>query len=105
MEVIFLSVPESLTQSKGGSYRITVENLTSKGIKELEDLQVGEEVSIVDRFGTHVGNGVAMMSASEINSRKRGIAVKITDSIYKTPRMEHLVEYILLFQTPNHRKL
>jgi len=70
------------------------ENLTAKGIKELQDLQVGEEVSIVDRFGTHVGNGVAMMSASEINSRKRGIAVKITDSIYKTPRMEHLVEYI-----------
>lgn len=31
MDFIFLSVPESLTQSKGGSYRITVENLTSKG--------------------------------------------------------------------------
>lgn len=31
MDFIFLSVPESLTQSKGGSYRITVENLISKG--------------------------------------------------------------------------
>lgn len=70
------------------------ENLTATGIKENHDLQIGEEVSIVDRFGTHVGNGVAMMSANEIASRKRGIAVKITDSVYKTPRMQHLVEYI-----------
>lgn len=31
MDFLFLSVPDSLTQSKGGSYRITVENLKSKG--------------------------------------------------------------------------
>ena len=32
MDFLFLSVPDSLTQSKGGSYRITVENLKSKGV-------------------------------------------------------------------------
>ena len=32
MDFLFLSVPESLTKSKGGSYRITVENLKLKGV-------------------------------------------------------------------------
>jgi len=83
-----------VAQTKPATDVLMGEPLTAGGIKEHQDVQVGEEVSIVDRFGTHVGNGIAMMSANEITSRKRGIAIKITDSIYKTPRMQHLVEYI-----------
>ena len=32
MDFLFLSVPESLTKSKGGSFRVSVENLKAKGI-------------------------------------------------------------------------
>ena len=32
MDFLFLSVPESLVQSKGGSYRVSVENLKKNGV-------------------------------------------------------------------------
>lgn len=69
-------------------------NLGVPGILEHEDINIGEEVSLVDRFETIVANGVAMMNSREIKQKKKGIAVKTTKSRYFIPNLHHLKEYL-----------
>ncbi|MFW9924654.1 MAG: PUA domain-containing protein [Candidatus Thorarchaeota archaeon] len=73
---------------------ITGSSLVSAGIAQQENLNIGDEVSIVDKYSSHVGNGIVMMSSSEINSQKNGIAVKVTESRYKLHNLQNLKEFL-----------
>ena len=73
---------------------LTGANVGSSGIKSHEDLKIGDEISIKDKFETIVGNGIVMMNSNEISSQKRGTAVRVTHSKYKLPNFQNLKEYL-----------
>ncbi|MHA1156371.1 MAG: methyltransferase domain-containing protein [Candidatus Heimdallarchaeota archaeon] len=65
------------------------------GIKDHEDLNIGDEVSIVDKMGKIiVANAVLMMNSNEIDNQKRGVALRITASKYVLPNFQNVTEYL-----------
>ena len=59
-----------------------------------DNLNVGDEISLLDKRGDNVGNGILMMTASDLEAKKKGIAIKIIDSKYKIPNINGLKEYL-----------
>ncbi len=53
--------------------------ITAKGVRK------GDKVMVVDKHGEHVASGVALMDAGEMHSLRKGVAVKVTESLYKVP--------------------
>lgn len=56
-------------------------------------VEAGAEVVIRAPNGVPVANGVAMMSCKEMLGRRRGLAVKVTKSVYATAKIRELEEY------------
>ncbi|MBD3192209.1 MAG: hypothetical protein GF308_16330 [Candidatus Heimdallarchaeota archaeon] len=63
-------------------------------VNKHENIKVGDEVSVVDQFGTVLANGVAMMSSRELKHSERGVAVKLTQSKYRLPNFNKMKEYL-----------
>jgi len=57
-------------------------------------LSIGDEISLLDKRGDVVGNGILMMNMNELEEKKKGIAIKITESMYKIPNINGLKEYL-----------
>jgi len=62
-------------------------------VKCSSSIEKGDEVSIVSENGVVVGEGIAMLSCSEMLKRKKGIAVKTIRSVYRAPPIRELPEY------------
>jgi len=92
-EVIFLPV-QGPTSIPVYNARIVVDKFTAEsllqgaelfapGVKKIGKIRRGNHVSIVDRRGNIIASGIAEMSSKDILQSRRGLAVKITDSVYK----------------------
>ena len=68
-------------------------NLYAPGVIKCDPINRGDNVSIFDRAENLVGSGIAKMNHKEIFSIRRGIAVEVTQSIYRTPNLRGLKEY------------
>lgn len=66
----------------------------SNDFEYTDDLNIGDEVSLLDKRGDVVGNGILMMNVSDLEESKKGIAIKITESMYKLPNINGLKEYL-----------
>ncbi len=59
-----------------------------------DDVNFGDEISLIDKKDNVVANGILMMGVDEINAKKKGVAIKITDSKYKVPNLNGLKEFL-----------
>ncbi|MCG3253284.1 MAG: hypothetical protein KAX09_05500 [Candidatus Heimdallarchaeota archaeon] len=66
----------------------------SNDFEYTDDLNIGDEISLLDKKGDVVGNGILMMNMNELEEKKKGIAIKITESMYKIPSINGLKEYL-----------
>ena len=86
---------KKVTVHKAAADRVLVGgNVGASSIQQKDLLNIGEEVSITDKFGTIVGNGILMMDSNEISSQKRGAAIRVTESVYQLPNFQNLKEYL-----------
>lgn len=92
-EVIFLPV-QGPTSIPAHNARIIVDKFTAEsllqgadlyapGVEKVGKLRRGNHVSIVDKRGDIIAAGIAEMTSKDILLLRRGLAVKITDSVYK----------------------
>lgn len=63
------------------------------GVKSCKKLKVGDLVTVTDELGQPVGSGRAAMSESQILTVRRGLAVWVTDHVYRAPSLRELEEY------------
>ncbi|MCE4601626.1 MAG: RsmB/NOP family class I SAM-dependent RNA methyltransferase [Desulfurococcales archaeon] len=68
-------------------------NLYAPGVLYAEGVDRGDKVVIVDPNGIPVASGIAVMSWTEIKSSRRGLAVKVEESLYKSVRVSELPGY------------
>ena len=68
--------------------------LGSKDFIVPDDANIGDEISLIDKIDNVVANGILMMDVDEINAKKKGVAIKITDSKYKVPNLNGLKEFL-----------
>lgn len=68
-------------------------HLYAPGILKCNGINKGTFVSIYDRAGNIVGSGITRMSCKEIMNIRKGLAVEIKYSKFKTPRLHDLPEY------------
>ncbi len=69
-------------------------NLYGPGVLEADkDINIGDEVVILNPLGDEVAFGIARMTGIEMNLRKKGLAVEVLVSRYKTPSLRELKEY------------
>jgi 16S rRNA C967 or C1407 C5-methylase (RsmB/RsmF family) len=61
--------------------------------EEIESISIGDQVSIIDKFGSIVANGIAMMDSKDLGKNK-GVAVKVTEAKYEIPNLSNLKEYL-----------
>ena len=65
-------------------------DLYAPGVIEAKGVERGDRVVIVSPNGIVVGAGVAVESWRNIRVKRKGLAVKVTDPIYKAPRVREL---------------
>jgi predicted RNA-binding protein (TIGR00451 family) len=86
------------------SKRIVVDKLTAEsvlqganvyapGILNCEELRVGEEIAVVSQLGDHVATGIAIMSANDVLTFRKGLAVQVTQRRFKAPQLRDLQEF------------
>jgi 16S rRNA C967 or C1407 C5-methylase (RsmB/RsmF family) len=63
------------------------------GIVICRGLRNGEQVTIVDDHGQIVANGLARMSENQILTFRKGLAVEVTNSMYRAPSLRETVEF------------
>ncbi|NHJ39756.1 MAG: methyltransferase domain-containing protein [Asgard group archaeon] len=63
-------------------------------IADTDDLNIGEEITIKNKTGELLANGILMMGLREIEERKKGIAIKVIESKYQIPNLKILKEYL-----------
>ncbi len=68
--------------------------LGSKDFIVPDDAKIGDEISLIDKRDNVIANGILMMDVDEINAKKKGVAIKITDSKYKVPNLNGLKEFL-----------
>ncbi|NHK30307.1 MAG: hypothetical protein FK730_03075 [Asgard group archaeon] len=105
-DCILVSVEGPLTlkqknKSVKVNYNRSVHNVligASLGSKDFivddEEINIGEEITITDKANEHLANGILMMGLSDVKHRKKGIAIKVTDSKYRIPNLKILKEYL-----------
>ncbi|MEM2144960.1 MAG: PUA domain-containing protein [Candidatus Jordarchaeaceae archaeon] len=64
-------------------------DLYSSGIIKLEKIKKNDPVIIQDKTGFRVAEGIAKMDSKEIAQKVKGVAVKITKSLYKVPNLKN----------------
>lgn len=68
-------------------------NLYGPGVISAKGVLEGDYVNVTNPRGYVVAEGLAMMDGDEMVARKRGLAVKVTRSIYKVPSVRELDIY------------
>ena len=68
-------------------------DLYAPGVLRAEGVKAGDEVVILSPKGHVVAAGVAVMDGEEMEARGRGLAVKVTESVYKVPSVRSLDLY------------
>lgn len=63
------------------------------GVKSCRKLKVGDLVTVVDDVGQPVGSGKALMSETQVLTARGGLAVLVTDHVYRVPSLRELEEY------------
>jgi len=104
-------IPEALGIRVDGPFeiplanqRITVDKQTAEsvlqgayayapGILECGPLRVGDEVTIVSEIGEPVASGTAVMSANDILTFRKGLAVRVDHRRYIGPKIRELPEF------------
>ncbi len=102
-EAVYIQVkgPFSLTTE---GRKIVVEKFTAEsvlqgahvyapGVVMCRGLHRGERVTVVDDHGQVVANGLARMSENQILTFRKGLAIEVTDSTYRTPSLREAQEY------------
>ncbi|MCD6164980.1 MAG: RsmB/NOP family class I SAM-dependent RNA methyltransferase [Candidatus Odinarchaeota archaeon] len=62
-------------------------HLFAPGVLQAKGVRKGDEVAVVDEYGQIVGVGIAMMDGVEMVKIGRGVAVKITRSLFRVPSL------------------
>lgn len=65
-------------------------DLYGPGVLKAEGVRPGDEVTIVTIDGRPVAEGLAVMDGKEMAEHKKGVAVKVTKSVYVTPKVREL---------------
>ena len=68
-------------------------DLYAPGVVSAEGVREGDEVTVVSPRGHLVAEGIAMMDGDEMVTRDRGLAVKVTRSVYKVTSVRGLKVY------------
>lgn len=63
------------------------------GIVVAGSMRLGDDVTIVSEYGDRVGSGRAMMSANDVLTFRKGLAVRVDHHRYKGPRIRDLPEF------------
>jgi NOL1/NOP2/sun family putative RNA methylase len=58
-------------------------DLFAPGIRKVGKVKIGDEVTIIDKKGEVLAAGIAQMTGKDMLQFRKGLAVKITNSIYK----------------------
>ncbi|NVM55066.1 MAG: RsmB/NOP family class I SAM-dependent RNA methyltransferase [Candidatus Helarchaeota archaeon] len=58
-------------------------DLFAPGVLRASKIRVGDKVTIITKTGQIIASGIASMPARDMLQLKKGLAVKVTDSIYK----------------------
>ncbi|MBO3803379.1 MAG: RsmB/NOP family class I SAM-dependent RNA methyltransferase [Candidatus Brockarchaeota archaeon] len=69
-------------------------NLYAPGVHNCRGLRRGNPVSVVDKYEQAVGEGVAVQGEREILERRRGLAVDVTNSRFRTAKFLEMAEYL-----------
>ena len=68
-------------------------HLYAPGVISAEGVEKGKKVTVIDEQGLPIAVGIAVMDGKEMVKLKRGLAVKIERSIYKSISLRELEEY------------
>jgi len=63
------------------------------GVSSMKGVRKGDMVTILSPKGHVVGSGIAEMDEAEVLLSKQGLAVKITDPLYRAPSLRETEEY------------
>ncbi len=69
-------------------------HLYAPGVKNCKEVRRGEVLAVVDEEGQHVANGVARQDETQILRERRGLAVEITEAMYRVPSIRETPEFI-----------
>jgi len=58
-------------------------DLFAAGVRKVGKIKVNDEVTVTDKRGEVLASGIAKMSGNDMLQFRKGLAVKITDSIYR----------------------
>ncbi len=75
-------------------------NLYAPGVINCHGLRKNQRVTIVDEFGEAVAVGITQMSENEILALRRGLAVEVTNSVYRIPTLRETREFELGYIYP-----
>jgi len=80
-----------LVDKRAAESVIVGSDLFAPGIKAMDDdVSVNDEVVVLAPTGVPVAKGIALMSAREVRELRRGLAVRVTRSIYTTVKLSEL---------------
>jgi len=70
-------------------------NVYAPGIIDCNAMRPGDQVSIFSEWGEIIASGKAMLSANEVLTFRKGMAVRVDSSRYKGPKVRELREFSL----------
>lgn len=68
-------------------------NVYAPGILNCDSVKVGDDVAVVSELGDTLANGHAAMSANDILTFRKGLAVKVDRRRFKSPQVRDLPEF------------
>lgn len=68
-------------------------HIYAPGVMSCKKLKQGDKVAILDEKEQHIANGVMEMKETEILTFRKGLAVKVIESIYTAPSLRETNEY------------
>lgn len=63
------------------------------GIKRCQGIRKNDRVNVIDECGQIVASGIARLSEIEILSERSGLAVEITDALYRVPSVRETTQF------------
>lgn len=68
-------------------------NVYAPGILDCDSLRVGDDLTIVSELGDALATGTAIMSANDVLTFRKGLAVQVTHRRFKAPQVRDLQEF------------
>lgn len=68
-------------------------NVYAPGILNCEELRLGEDVAVASELGDHLATGTATMSANDVLTFRKGLAVQVNHRRFTAPQMRDLPEF------------